>query len=698
MEFKKDLLHNISLGALVGTIAAVALLVVPITNSFVSDTKAYLSFYVAIIMIGLFLAQSVKRRAFEFILSPLVVSMFFFGLAVGASTFFTNKYPVEGLIGLGGVLIASSTIAVLAGSTLPKRITQPFLSTLAITSALLTVSSALQLIGFGPANLINAIFGSTLPTNMLFNLTGSALVASQFILVSLVGVVSSVATKKHINKIFAITLPIMVIGLLLHGWALLPGKVAALQLPSWTASWSVALDTIRSPRAALIGAGPATYKNVYSIFKPAWTNATPQWAVIYNQAANAPLTILTTLGFFGLITWVLFGLKSISALKVASTENKPIAFMLLVTVGLQLLLPINVVMLLIQALLVAALVSSERDKYSIARFKALSVKIISRNQAARLPSKENTLPLYLGAGVGFVAVVALSYIVGRSYMAFMHSHQASKAAAADDAVAVYEHQQAAVTFNPYLDSFRRNYAVTNLLIASALSNKAELSEAETTQVGELLQQAVREARSATLLDESDSENWATLAEIYQNMIGVSEDAPDWAVQAYVTAIETNPTDPALRLSLGSIFYRQESFSQAASIFQQAVNIKPDFAPAQYNLAGVLVKLEDWNNARVAYQSTLQLLNPDTEEYKQVMEELRVVDEKIAELQAAVKAQQGQGGTTPLSNQVNTPSITDQAINGGTDIQSDTTEDVDLTAPPAEAATEPTVVEEASPTP
>lgn len=695
------MLHNVSLGVLLGTVAASALLVVPITNSFVTDTKAYISLYAALIVLALFIVSSVKRRAFEFILNPLVLSSIFFALTIGASSFFTNKYPVENLLGFGGTLIASSFIALLAGSILPKRVTKPLLSAVAITGAALTVLSGLQAVGFGPSMLVNAIAGAQLPSTLAFNVTGSSLVALQFIAVALVGVVAHVIHKKHIDKVFAITLPLLVIGILLHGWSILPGRDAYVQLPSWNASWSVALDTIRSPRSALIGVGTAGYKNAYSVFKPVWTNSTDSWAIIYNQAANTPLTLLTTAGFLGLIAWIILGLKALRTVKITATDNKPMAYMLLATFILQLVLPMNVVLLTLQAILIAALVASERDKYSIARFKAMSFSVIDRNQASHLPKKSNMASMYAGAAVGLALVAAGFYLVTRSYVAFMVDHQASRAAAADDAIAVYELQQQAVTLNPYLDAFRRNYAVTNLLIASAISNNAELSEEQSAQIGQLLQQAVREARSATLLDETDSQNWATLAEIYTNMIGVSEDAAQWAVQAYVAAIETNPTAPGLRVSLGTIFSSQEAYGQAANIFQQAVTLKPDFTPALYNLAVTLVKLEDWVNAQAAYNATAQLLNPESEDYIRVMEELDLVNEKVAELQAAQEATQkeqaatGENGSTPLG-EVNTPSLTEQAIEGGNSVESTPENDVELTQPQGE--TQPTPPAEEQPAP
>ena len=684
METKNNTLRNTSLGVVLALAAASVLLAVPATNAFVSDTKTFVAVFGALGVSVLFVLSSLKKRVFEFTLNPLMVSILFFLVAVLAATFLSSAYPVENLLAMGGVLIAANVTTLLGGSILPKRVVEPVLKTFAITGAALSVLSTLQAVGVGPSALVNLLFPQFgLPNTLAFNLAGSSFVAVQFLAVTLVGLVAYIVQKKHISTVFAVTLPMIVIGMLVLGWSLLPGKPGFMQLPPLNAGWSVALDTIRSPRAALIGVGSGGYSNAYSTFKPVWTNQTIHWSTIYNQAANAPLTLLTTAGFFGLAAWVLLAAKSMKTIKTAAAEHSPLAYMVAATFVLQLFLPLNTVLITIQAVLLAALIAAERDKYSVVRLHALSVTVVPRTQIPA--ARETNVGMYTGAGVALVVITALLYVTGRSYASFVVQHQAAQAGLKDDAIAVYELQQQAITLNPYYDTFRREFAVTNLLIASALANKSDITEAETTQVGELLQQAVREARSATILDENDSQNWATLANIYSNMVGISEDATEWAVQAYVAAIETNPTDPGLRVQLGNTFVGQEAYGQAASIFQQAVSIKPDFGPSLYSLATTLVRLEDWMGAQAAYNAIVPLLSPEGDEYETIMEELELVNERVAEIQAAQEeqakaaAEQTGATTTPLGSQITTPSITEQNLNGANALEESSNLELDLPA-------------------
>lgn len=196
--------------------------------------------------------------------------------------------------------------------------------------------------------------------------------------------------------------------------------------------------------------------------------------------------------------------------------------------------------------------------------------------------------------------------------------------------------------------------MTNLLIAIALSNKVDATEQNQQQVGELLQQAIREAQAATMLDPGDTNNWITLATIYENMIGATDEAPEWAVQAYVRAIETNPMDPNLRIALGGIFLGQEQFGQAAGIFEQAINIKPDYANSYYNLANALKQLNQLEQAKAAYQQVLALIDPNTDDYTQVALELEELEELIAQTGGDLEEGEESAGSQ-------TPSILEQNL-------------------------------------
>lgn len=663
MSFKSDSVINtaaniVAITLLVGGV----LLALPFTEGFLFTSKLFLFFAATIVMGFCFVFYSLQRKSIELVLSPFTVPLFLFGLAVTASTFFTNNYPVEGILSFGGIYISVVLFTLFSSALLTKSFASKFISFAGITGALLTVFTAAQLVGFGPAQILNRLFALGLPENTGFNLTGASLFALQFLAIVALGMIAESVIHKHISKMTAILFPIILVGIVIHLWAVMPGKPGQVVIPSWAASWSVALDTIRSPRAALIGAGPASYSNIYNRFKPIWVNGTTNWTFSFSQANNMPLTLLTTMGFLGLVTWLLIAYQALRVSRSSESSTRALNYMLLGTIVLQLLLPTNIVIIIFQMLILLAIIASQHGHLPILRFQALTMSMDNQSAPFHIPTQKVSFPIYFAAGVLGVLLIAGSYFFVQAVSASAAFMQAADAGRKNDIVKLYEKQQKAVQINPYLDLYRRQYAVTNILIATSLANKTDISEAEKTQVAQLLQQAVREARSATLLDPLDNENTAILAQIYQNMIGAADQADQFAVQAYLQAIENDPTNPALRIALGGLLLNQKQYQQAAGVFRQTVDIKPDYPNTYYNLAFALKELGAYADAKTSYQTLLQLIPADSEDYKKVAAELEEVEKKIAEEEAKApkKGTTQTDAATPNTTQPGT-SLLDQNL-------------------------------------
>lgn len=682
-----SLLKKLSLVGIFAIALFSALIVLPVTDSFIEHSKIYTLFFGAILTVLLFIFKTFKEKAVRISVSPLTGALVLFAVATLASTFFTADYPIENLLGLGGIFLSTTAIALFGGSLLPRDITNKFLYLLTGTSLALTVFTILQMVGFGPAQLINKTMGVTLPTSAVFNVSGSPFIALQVVGITILAVVTQVVTTKKLSKFFAVSLPIMVIGAGIFAWSLLPGKDSSLLLPSYSTSWSVMLDTIRAPKPALIGAGANAYKNAYQIFKPIWVNGTDSWSVVFTQAANLPLTVATTMGILGVATWVLIVIKFLQFHKSILVSSKPISVFILMTFLLNLVLPFNTVLLTLQAVAIACLVANERHRLPLLQMQALKFKMLNKPEVVKAGSKPMNAPLYVGTAVSLIGVLFVGYLVARSLQAHVVMAQSTKAIANNNAVAAYQLQQRAVQLNPYYDVFRRRYSATSALIAIALSNKADITESEKQQVSGLLQQSVTEARAATTLDNAESQNWANLAQIYQNLIGVSEDAVNWTVQSYVTAIETNPNDPLLRLELASVFVNQEAYEQALSFYDQAINLKPDLAISHFNRGLLLEKVETpeaLREARLSFQRALVLLEAGSEDFVAVNQKIEDLEAYMEENNISLTAEEAQAveetleedETQPLS----APSITEQNLTN-TDTLNPNSVPVELDATP-----------------
>jgi tetratricopeptide (TPR) repeat protein len=676
----QTMLKKISLYLIMAIGILSVLFIAPITDSFIEHSKFYTLIFGTLAVLVMFVVKSFKDGALRITVSPMSGALVLFMLATIASTFFTSDYPVEGLLGFGGVFLAVSVLSLIGGSVLPKNLTLKFLYTLTATSIALIVISFLQIIGFGPAQLLNQLFNLSLPTTMLFNVAGSSFIALQVVGLTLIAVLTHVASTKKLNKVFAVALPILLIGAGLFAWSLLPGKITSLSLPSFQSSWSVMLDTLKAPKSALIGAGISSYKNAYLIFKPIWVNGSNNWAVNYTQASNMPITLVTTMGILGFLSWILLIVKAFQFHKKSTVESKALGIFLMASFFLNLVLPFNTILLTLQAIAIACLTSNEKNRLPLLQMQAFKFNMLNKPTLLNATRKTTNLPLYIGTGLSLLVILAIGYLTTRSVQAHMLMSQSSQAVASNNILQAYELQQKAVALNPYYDVFRRRYSATSALIAIALSNKADITESEKQQVSQLLQQSVTEARAATTLDQTDSQNWANLAQIYNNLIGVSEDAVNWTIQSYVSAIETNPNDPLLRLELASVFVGQEAYQQALSIYDQAINIKADLPISHYRRGEMLELVatpEALREARLSYQRALVLLEPDSEDYL-------AVNTKIADLEAYMEENdislEPETEEEVLESGEGTPTITEQNLNN-TDTVTPSDEPVELNTLP-----------------
>jgi tetratricopeptide (TPR) repeat protein len=279
----------------------------------------------------------------------------------------------------------------------------------------------------------------------------------------------------------------------------------------------------------------------------------------------------------------------------------------------------------------------------------------------------------------FAGLLFATYLTGRAWASYHQQYLANQGYLENDAIQVYDHQRQAVVLNPYLDTHRRTYALTNLQIALALSNKADITEQEQEQVSQLVSQAVREGRAATTIDPLDSRNWVVLAQIYQELVGSAEGADQWAVSAYVEAISTDPSNPLLRLQLGHLLLGQEEFQQAANLYQQATNLKPDLAAGYFHLGNALVKTQQLEQAQQAWKQALILLEAGTEDYQ-------IVEEALAQLEEQIEKQ---GGTTGQAAQPGT-GTGQQPAEGQAQGQTPLSQQLDLTSQNLEEGSEQTV--------
>lgn len=678
-----ETMRRFSTMKMLGMAALIPLLVIPVFAQPITDAKVWSIILVGLITITLFILATWQQRHIKVPSGGLVGATFAIGLLTTISSVVTHPYPYEHLFGFGGVWITWAVVILMLPEFLERhRLPDYFWRALALAGSLITVTTLVQFSGWGLPNVLNQFFGTSLPTSTLFNLTGSPFVAIQFLILVVVGGIFRKLTRQTFSLFDWVIFGISSLGLVIAIGLSLPGKPAFPIILPWDSAWSVMLDSLRTPKTALIGFGPEGFINAYNLFKPTWINAGPFWSVQFSQASNIIFSLAITIGLPGLLAWGIFAMQAAKLATRRFAYSPVLGSMVLASLLLQLLVPPTPLLLITQAFLVACWITELGGHESAWEIHGLQLrKMVQRATAAVMPPATN---IYLVNGVvalSGLVVILLGWNFVQVTRAWYYNGVSYRTQRQNQAVATYQAQQNAIAAEPYSDSLRRQYAITNLTIATALAQKTDRSDTETQQLSQLIQQSIRSAKAATVLDPQDSRNWRVLAQVYRALLGLVEGADQWASSAYVETVKTNPADPNVRLELGGVFFALGQYDQAAALFQQAITLKPNFANGYYNLANTLVKLQRYSDAVTMYERTLGLLDSSSKEYTTANSELTQL-KAVLEASASAKPNLPVTPAPSPSPSPLVPALTTQNLNE-TDQESLA---VPTGTPPAAAAT------------
>lgn len=273
-----------------------------------------------------------------------------------------------------------------------------------------------------------------------------------------------------------------------------------------------------------------------------------------------------------------------------------------------------------------------------------------------------------------LAAIYAGYLGYKNYAGEYYMRQSLQAAAKNDGTMTYNMQRNALAVNPTRDNYHSTYAQTNLAIANSIASNAELTDTDRQTIQNLIAQSIRSVRVATeVVGPLNPSNWETRALVYRSLINVAQNASDWAIGSYNSAIQLDPSNPRLRVELGGIYYSLGDYLSAANQFRQATALKSDYANAHFNFASALIQLKDLQNAMVSLDITKSLVPEGSPDRK-------VVDDLIASIKAPEVAgaatnkptveqiagpTQGTTAQEPLTNASQTPKVGNENLDLGT---------------------------------
>lgn len=408
-----------------------------------------------------------------------------------------------------------------------------------------------------------------------------------------------------------------------------------IQLP-FEISWKVSVSAFRD--SPIIGTGPATNLFNFTTYKPASMNASQFWNLRFDTPFNEYLGFLGTLGgvgFLGLVALTIVYLSlsfQIILSKTISDEldilNKGAALAGLAFFILLLFHFSSLVLWVIGLIILACFTTLNKNlvQNSTLKTESLSPSSFKLNLDA-LPMIIMLVVIVL-IGSGFV-------FVGQFALADYHHRKALDAVVANQALLAYNELIEAEKINPRIDLYRSDLAQTNFALANAIaaskgptesSPSGSLTDADKTNIQQFLSQAIAEGRNAVALSPRNVINWEILAAIYKQISGVAQNATTFALDSYGRAIALDPANPMLRLEVGGIYLTAKNYDLAVRFFTDAINLKPDYNNAYYNLAVALRDKGDLKSAQNAAERLMSLLTPDSKDYKTAADLLTAIKE------------------------------------------------------------------------
>jgi tetratricopeptide (TPR) repeat protein len=590
------------------TLGLTPIIFIPATQNFY-DTNKWMLLSVGALFILIFWAMRLFR-----VKNPVRAALSWSALGFGALTLAsvvgliaasTNK--IEALLSpIGPVTFLALTILILAASHLTKQEKIYLKWVLYAVTGLLGIIALYQSLGMGKLMFPQVSFLA----DPLWTPTGSVAttIAIFFITLSLILPDTIASFKKHqeqgYSALLVISLIIITVGVLITLVQFIPKT--AVMLP-FDVGMVIASQIFKNPVTAAAGIGAENFGTAFTLSRP----------------ANLTLNFSTNADFF-LHSLTVFGLTGLAAALILvgnflnGNKKEWLFITKLLCIASLLVVPPTIPILVVIAII---LILSESDRTAPKAIVGVPWIRVSAGALLMLVS------------------IASFYFLLRAYAGETFFFLSLRAASANDGTKTYNRQIQAIQANTFLSRYHIAYSQTSLQLANSIAANLNNSSASASAsadpstvadrqlVGQLLQQAIKEAKTAVSLNTRNVTAWENLGLTYQTIIPVASEAANWALSAYQTAATLDPANATLYVNVGSVFVAQKQYDAAIAAFIRAIQLDKSYANAYYNLENAYKLKGDTVNEAKVLTDTLKLVAPASVDYYKIKNELDALQQK-----------------------------------------------------------------------
>lgn len=644
-----------------------------ITTDFFTFPKQILIVIGSLLLLVLWGIKVVVEKRITFLLNPLNLPILLFGLVLILSTFFSLSSQDAVIQSVPVILLCVLFV------TTVNFISEKSSFTIVVTSLIIGSALSTLLSIFAYFNIYPLPFEAI--KNPSFNTHGSPIQYAAYLIPLLILCAASLldivkkGKMKSITKDYSYILQLVSAVIFAIGLGIVIFQIAtAPQKPillPFNHGFQVAFATIsqdvpqRLAQSLLLGSGYGTFSTDFTRYVSPAFNTLSFWNLTFAFSSSYVLELLATTGILGLFT---FAFIFLNFLRSKAAPSNPLFLSTLAVFVLTLLIPFSYSMVFLLFALLSlfvcyrAIAKAKGFDSIVINLVALRQGLISVTEEGVKKNKENlVLPAVVLAITVLISVFVLFYLTGtgstprKGYLALISSDIKFAKSFSQEALRsgtqTYNLETQAISEYPYRSDYYRLFSQINLALAANIVTAQQgrkPSEEVQSNIIALLQQSINSARQAVTLSPLSSVNWQNLGQIYRNLIGVGQNAEQFAVASYNQASTLNPSNPGLRIELGGIYYQLKQWDLAQNQFNIAQQLKNDYPNAYYNLGHVHEEKGDLQNALAQYKAVAQLVANDKPNLDKINTEIKALEDKIGAAEAQnAEAKQPATDTTPL---------------------------------------------------